>query len=114
MISLYGQYIKERLNKEIIESEKGFSTYYFINDDCYIEEIYITPEHRHTKEAVRMGIEITKIAVEKGCKRLYGTVVPSTPGATEAMRMLIAAGFKIDSSINNFICVVKDISNGVF
>jgi len=109
MTSLYGQYIKERLNKDIIETENGFATYYFLNDSCYIENIYVTEDARKSKEATRLADQIAEIAKEKGFKKLCGSVVPSAKGSTESLKVLLAYGFKLDSSVNNFILMVKEL-----
>lgn len=108
-MSLYASYIKERLNKEIIETDKGFVTYYFINDGCYIEELYVLPEFRRSKEAFKFGDMVTEIAKQKNCNKLYGSVVPSTSGSTDTLMGLLKYGFKLDSTAINFIVVVKEI-----
>lgn len=109
MSSLYGQYIKERLNKDIIETDKGFATYYFVNDSCYIEDIYIKSEFRKSNEASKLADQISIIAKEKGYKKLCGSVVPSSNNSTESLKVLLAYGFKLDSSVNNFIIMVKEL-----
>lgn len=108
-LSLYGQYIKEREGKEIIESEIGFATYCFLDGQCYIQDIFVHPDYRRSGEALRLGDEIAKIAKEKGCNKIYGTVCPSAKGSTISLKSLLNNGFKLDSCINNFIAVVKDI-----
>lgn len=109
MESLFGKYIKERNNKEIIENEKGFMTYYFVDDACYIEDVYVLPEYRRSRLCVNFGEEVEKIAKEKGCKKLYGSVVPSAPYSTINLMGLLNFGWKLDSSAINFILVVKDL-----
>jgi GNAT superfamily N-acetyltransferase len=108
-MSLYGQFIKERLNKEIIETEKGFVTYYFIDEGCYADDVYVLPEYRRSKESFNLGKQVEDIARQKGCKKLYSSVVPSTPNSTLNLMGLIKFGFRLDSTANNFILVVKDL-----
>lgn len=109
MESLFGKYIKERNNKEIVENEKGFMTYYFIGDACYIEDVYVLPEYRRTKQCVEFGEQVEKIAKEKGCTKMYGSVVPSAPYSTINLMGLLNFGWRLDSSTNNFILVTKDL-----
>ena len=72
-MSHFANYIKERQNKEIIEDESGFATYYFIMPDCYIEDIYVIPEKRKAGIAAKYADKIAKIAQEKNClKSNYG------------------------------------------
>lgn len=108
-MSLFRDYILERGGKEIIESEKGFATYYYINDGCYIEEIFVKPEFRKSGEASKLANEISEIAKSKGCSNLYGTVCPSANGSTNSLKVLLAYGFKLDSSINNLIVMKKEL-----
>lgn len=108
-MSLYAEYINELSGKEIIESDKGFTTYYINNDTCYIEDIFVLPEFRKDGIALEMANSVKNIAKERGCKKLYGTVLPTTKGSTHSLRLLIEYGFKLDSALNNLIVLVKDI-----
>lgn len=108
-LSLYASYIQERENKFIIESDKGFATYTFVSDGCYIEDIYVTKEHRKSGEAARMADQIAEIAIEKGYLRLYGTVAPRANGATDSIKVLLAYGFRVNGSDANLIYMVKDL-----
>ena len=94
-MSLYGDYIKERLGRHIVESERGFMAYTFLDDACYITDMYISPEHRREGVCPQMADEITKIAKERDYKMLLGSVDPNTNGATESTRLLLSYGFKL-------------------
>jgi ribosomal protein S18 acetylase RimI-like enzyme len=108
-MSLFGQYIQEREDKCIIESDIGFATYSFSDAGVYIQDIYVHPEHRKSGEASRLANEIAVIAKEKGLTKMYGSVVPSANNSTDSLKVLLAYGFKLDSSSNNFIVMVKGI-----
>jgi GNAT superfamily N-acetyltransferase len=108
-MSLYAEYLQERLNKEIIETDKGFVTYYFIGDGCYIEDVYIRPDFRRQKLASQFGDQIAEIAKEKGFLRLYGSVNPKAKHATESMAFLISYGFKLLASDLSGIVLIKDL-----
>ncbi len=108
-MSLFSEYIKERGGKEIVESDKGFATYYYVNDGCYIEDIYVKEEFRKSGEASRLANEISEIAKSKGYKMLYGTVCPSANGSTSSLKVLLAYGFSLDSSMNNLIVMKKEL-----
>ena len=109
MSSLYAAYVKERENKDIIESDKGFATYIFMEDGVYIEDIYVHPEYRKTDIASAMADEIAHIARGKGLKKLYGSVVPTARNSTASLKVLLAYGFTLQNSSNNFIWFSKDI-----
>jgi predicted GNAT family acetyltransferase len=108
-LSLYGQYVIEREGMEIIETEISFVTYYFVEKECYIKDVFVKEEHRKTGEATRLGDEVAKIAKSKGCTKLYGTVCPTAKGSTESLKFLLSYGFKLDSSVANFIALVKEL-----
>lgn len=108
-MSLFGDYIKQREGKDIIESDKGFATYSVVKDGIYIEDIFVSADHRHSGEAARMADQIADIAREKGLKRLYGSVSPSANNSTASLKVLLAYGFKLNSSTNNFIWMEKDL-----
>lgn len=109
MASLYSSYIYEREGKEIVESEKGFATYNYINNGCYIQDIYVKPEFRKEGIASKMADQIAEIAKSKGYKKLFGSVCPSANGSTESLKVLLAYGFKLSESSNNFIILEKDL-----
>ena len=107
-MSLYAKYVKERLNDECIESDKGFCTYRYLNDGkVYIVDIYVVPEHRNSKEASEMADLVAAKAKEKGCKELIGTVQPSAKHSTESLKVLLGYGMTLDSSTNDLIVFKK-------
>ena len=108
-MSLYAQYLKELVGKHIIEKEHGFLVYSFTNDSCYIENIFVEEGHRHYNLASDMADEVVEIAKEKGLTKLVGSVTPSANGSTASLRILLAYGFKLNSSTDNFILFEKAI-----
>jgi len=109
MESNYSLYLKERENREIFEDEKGFATYSFSEDSCYIQDIFVKEEHRKEGIASYYADKISEIAREKGCKYLTGSVCPMAHGSTESLKVLLGYGFKLESSINNFIFFKKEL-----
>lgn len=94
-MSLFGDYIKERLNKSIVENENGFATYYYVSDVCYIEDIYIVPHMRKSKEASKLADMIAKEAKNHGFKWLYGSVSMKALNPTTSVKVLLAYGFEL-------------------
>jgi GNAT superfamily N-acetyltransferase len=41
----------------------------------YLEDLYVRPEHRGSRLARRIMIELARIAVDAGCGRLHWTVL---------------------------------------
>lgn len=108
-MSLFGQYIKERENKEIIETDQGFATYFYLNDGVYIENIYVAPDYRHLKGASKLADQIAELAKAKGYSKMYGSVAPSTNNSTDSLKVLLGYGFQLQSAEHNFISFVKEI-----
>lgn len=109
-MSHFSNYTNERGIKQIIESEKGFVTYFFVNDGVYIEDLYIAPEYRKSGCAAEMGDQVAAIAKEKGYYKMYGSVVPSAAGSTDSLRVLLAYGMKLDSAGPNAVILAKDLN----
>lgn len=109
-MSLYAQYLTERTEDLILETEKGFATYRFTNEfTVYIVDIYVIPEFRKQGVARDLSDTIVGIARMKGCTQLIGSVIPSAKGSSESMKALLAYGLKLDSSAGDFILLRKDI-----
>ncbi len=112
-MSLYGNYIKERLNHEIVETENGFATFKHVDSNgtpaVYIMDIYVKQEFRKSREAAGMADAVVKIARERGCKLLIGTVVPSANNSTISLKVLIGYGMSLLSASNDLIVMKKEI-----
>ncbi len=109
-MSLYKDYIQEREGKEIIESEKGFATFtIFPNKECYLQDIYVTPEFRKSGYATEMTNEIVTIAREKGCDTLIGSVCTEDKNATRNMKVFLAYGMEIYKTVGIMIYLKKNI-----
>lgn len=108
-MSLYGEYIRERLGKEIVEEQWGFATFSFVDDGCYIEDIYVSPDFREQGNAAHLADRIAVIAKGRGCKYLFGSVVPSANCATRSIKVLLAYGFNVTGAKENFIIFRKEI-----
>lgn len=114
-MSLFGRYIKERNNKDIVEDDDGFATFYFMPDgQCYIEDLYIIPELRGDPgngigPGARYANKIVEIAKLRGSTKIYGSVVPSLPNATKNIQTLFKYGFTVKSSTPDMIFFEKEI-----
>jgi hypothetical protein len=110
-MSHYGNYIKEIHNIDIIEDDKGFASYEFLEDgvSCYIRDIYIAPEYRSTKAALSYALQITEIAKNKGCNRLIGSVDPLSKTSSDSVKTLFGFGMSLLNIHGPLIYFVKEI-----
>jgi predicted GNAT superfamily acetyltransferase len=111
---MFKDYLKERLGREMLESEHGFVIYGF---NClgldmphvYIEDIYVTPEKRKSGEAARLADKIAEMAKSKGIRAMVGSVAIDANGSEASLKVLIAYGMKPLSANNNTIYMCKEI-----
>lgn len=107
--SLYGQYIKERENFEIIEDEFGFASYIISGDECYLRDVYVVPEQRRSKKCFELADKVAAIAKYKGCTFMTGTVYPGANGSTESLKVLLKYGFKVSQTTSEKIIFIKEL-----
>lgn len=109
-MSLYAQYLAEREEKEIIESDKGFATFKtFENGECYLQDIFVVPKQRQSGLATEMANKVVEIAKERGCNKLIGSVCVDDKNATRNMTVFLAYGMQIYKNVGTMIFLSKDI-----
>lgn len=110
-MSHYADYLKEKTDDKIIESETGFASYRYLNDGktVYIIDIYVIPLFRKSGAASDMADIIVTEAKERGCTELLGTVMPSNKNSTDSLKVLLGYGMKLQSISGEFIIFRKDI-----
>lgn len=109
-MSLYAEYLKERLGDEIIETDQGFATYRFLDpESVYLVDLYVRPEFRKRGVARVLGDMVATIGIQRGCKFMLGSVVPSAKGSSESMKVLLAYGMAPYSSGIDFVMFRKSI-----
>lgn len=108
-MSLYADYVKETNLKKIIEKDWGFATYSFRGQECYLEDIFVTPDNRKVNAASDLAKEIEQEAKAAGCKYLTGSVNTSIKDPTTSIRVLIQYGFKFLRSEPSIIWFVKEL-----
>ncbi len=110
-MSLYADYIKEREDKEIVESDLGFATFKtFPNGECYLQDLYVAPQMRKSGLATTMTNQIVQIAKERGCHTLVGSVCTDDNNATRNMKVFLSYGMQIQRVVGNIILLNKSIA----
>lgn len=108
--SLYGQYLKERTGRGIVESEDGFATFEYISEDIvYIVDLYVVPEKRKQRIAADLADRIVEEAVKTGRKTLLGSVDATAKGAETSVKVLEAYGMKPYKVAEPMIFFTKEI-----
>jgi GNAT superfamily N-acetyltransferase len=111
MRSMYGDYIKERLGDDIIETEEGFVTWRIINNgkSVYGPDVYVKPEFRRKGAAKRLVDAIVQKGIERGCVEVLGTVALPMSTPTKSIAFLISYGFELQSASQELLIFRKDI-----
>ncbi len=110
-LSLYAQYVAERLGRGIVETEDGFATFDYISDDTvYIVDLYVTPEKRKSRVASTIADKICEEAVKSGRKYLLGSVDTTTKGAESSVKVLQAYGMHFHKEAKPMLFFAKQIA----
>lgn len=109
-LSHYGQYLKERSNTGIVETEDGFATFEYVSEDVvYIIDLFVVPERRKQRVAASIADSIVEAAVKDGKKYLLGSVDVTAKGAEASINVLEAYGMKPYKVAEPMIFYIKDI-----
>lgn len=108
-MSFYSDYLLETSLKRILETDSGFATYHILGKECYIEDIYVIPEHRKTNKASALAMSIEDIAIKNGCEVLTGSVNTAIKDPTTSIKVLLAYGFKFLRSEPAIIWFIKKL-----
>lgn len=111
MNSLYAQYIKERTHQGILETEDGFVTFEYVNEEIvYIIDIYVRPEARKTRHATFLANRVVEEARKAGRTQVMGSVDVSAKGYEESLKVLEAYGMKPYKVAEPMVFFIKDIA----
>lgn len=111
--TLFAQYIKERLNQEVIENESGFIIYNINGKSCFLAEMYIKPDSRKSGLFIELLNELKELAVENDCEHITATIHQYDKGATNSLSSAFKYGFKIHQAHNNIITIILNLSGGI-
>ena len=72
----YHDYLQETEGQDrgCVWNDKGWASYKITGQECYIDQIYIKTDFREDKAATELADKVVKLAKEKGCCVLIGTV----------------------------------------
>lgn len=86
-------YIKERENKEIVETDFGFALYEVDKNVIYLSDIYVVPEQRNAKKVYEIADIVTTIGRERNCNILMGSIDPKLDTADRSRKVLSNYGY---------------------
>lgn len=114
-MSLYAQFVKDRLGKEILEDEESYVTFCKYRDGLIVEDIYVHPHSRKKGLAIKRVDDVIAIAKSLGLPKIY--VFVSTikvdrkihSSATGMTLAIINHGGLIDHTLSEAIVLSKEI-----
>jgi GNAT superfamily N-acetyltransferase len=113
----YARYLRETLGHEIHEDPegRGFLTYGFDCipgvdfPHCYIQEIFVAPEHREKHIAANMADHVAALARACGKHVLFGSVCGTAKNPDRSLKVLMAYGMQLYSIGDNVIYMAKGL-----
>ena len=114
---MYSAYLLESLGLETLEDadKRGFLTYGYNCipgvdfPHCYIQDIYVLPEHRKSHVAAKMADKVAEKARKQGIRFLFGSVCGTAKDPDRSAKVLVAYGMKLYSIGDNVAYYVKEI-----
>ena len=112
-MSLYGDYIKERIGREIIEDDKGFVTYCFPaehnNEVVYLVDMYVVPEARGDNYCSVYADKIAEIGKDNGCCMMMTSLSIDANNWKISEKVITHYGFIESKKSGSMIYYVKEI-----
>lgn len=106
----YKAYLEQTYEGEscyIDPQNRGWASYKISGPECYIVHCYLAPEFRGQTLMSEICSHIEKIAVEKGCVYMAGTVDVTARNPERSLKMMIADGYKLWNADKGIITLTK-------
>ena len=112
-MSLYGDYIKERIGREIIEDDKGFVTYCFpsdYNDEViYLVDMYVVPEARGDNYCSTLADKVAEIGRENDCKMIMTSLCVDARNWEISEKVITKYEFVESKRSDNMVFYIKEL-----
>jgi len=110
-MDLYVRYLKDYYNKNVITfSDVALLVTVDVSPtEVYWEDIYVTPEARESKVALRLCNKALKIAQDQGKTTIIGSADPKSKMFKRSMKLMELYGFEITGTANGLIILKKGI-----
>lgn len=110
--SHFADYMLERENAEIIETEKGFVCFKFEDENCIITDIYIAPEFRNGQVGRDFGKQVEEKAKEKGLDCVYCYADKNALNFNDSVNFILKNKYIIQNIDGNLVYFKKGIKHG--
>ena len=106
--TLYAEYIKERMDCDVLENETGFITYRIIGQECFIADMYVPARLRTAGKGRSLVGELEEIAKLKGCKFISATIYLKDGGASNTLTAALLVGFRVIAADQGVLTIIKE------
>lgn len=94
------------------ERPEGFVTYTIKGEECFIEDVFIHPDHRGNALLLSGGFNYVRaVAKEQGCKYISAGIWVNLPGAVRILKVATRLGFKMVAAQNDQIIMTYELVN---
>jgi len=107
-MSLWAEYIRERLGAKMLESENAFLSYSETDHALVILDLFVRPEARGVKEGWELFKVFSRIAQASG-KAMEGTLWITAPKFHRILSLGLRCGFKVKSAHDGAIILRKEV-----
>ncbi len=108
--AMYAAYLKERENRDVLETPWGFAIVAEHTDCLYLQDIYVLPEFRKQGKGREMLAIVEDAARALGYKKVLGSCTPPAAGSDASLRAIMACGFRLLSCDKDIIYLVKELA----
>ncbi len=112
-MDLFAVYLSEREGKRVLRRPEGFAVFGYNCvpglpfDHAYIQDIFVSTEHRKSGVAAKLADEIHAEAKALGINALIGSIDGNANGAHESLLVLLAYGMKLYTIDNGVAWFIK-------
>ena len=109
-MSLFANYCREK-GMIVVENERGFMSANVHDGVCFIDNFYVVPEYRGTRVALRLTLEIIRLAEEKGCTLFAAEIYKIDPLYHYILRLHKHFGMEVTEDTPYKTVTYKRINN---
>lgn len=114
-MSHYGDYIKEKECKEIIEDHRGFAAFRVFPElkQLWIADFYLAPEHRKSMIGYSLFTDLEKVCQERDLNEMVCQVFTKSMNPEQSLMAVLKLGFKImHIQDNHIIYLSRQVKGG--
>ena len=109
-MNMYQQYIKERENLDVVETERGFICYRIDFPNCWINDYFVKKEYRQEGHGYFLANQIFQICKDAGVKEVHCQTDDNAFGCALSTYTVEHFGFELYRKIENLNYFKMEVS----